>query len=682
MKKLFYLLTALIIIQSTLNIASAQSWQWGKRAGSNFDESTPGGGNPENVIDMATDYNGNVYTLSRVYGKSTVVPAAKIDVEGNIIPNYGVMEILLTSFNCKGAYRWSKLIGTKSGGDVGVALKTDDYGGVYVTGRYHSYTYAGTDDGPLNIDTDSIIARNNKNFFLVKYDTAGLYQWVRTPEPDTLQFVFSRSPVVLGSTSVEMEIDNEGDVYVLSFLSPGAFANGAYIVTDPGMTYHMLVYSRSGIFKKGYKMDIACPSKDGAFNQGFDNIKMSLDKTRRKWYLSGWLQKGFTGEDSMSLGGINIKGSVFLSRFNEAGKMEWLKENSWASVNNVASRTRPVIDKFSNIYTAGAASPANTFNGYTFINPVGVSSVFYLMKMDSSGKRLWTKASTANASAAGHMGLAISGNTVGLKGMYVGKMTWDTYFYNWTTGATYIPYFARFNSITGSVFGIDTLAAKVNGGFMDQTLTVDRFSNFYLGGGFLSENDLKVGPNNLVSYGGKSDVYVAKHGRDNCDCSTAPTAKYTYAKTTGSGLAKFTFTGTTPSDSVVWYFGDGTEATGATPSHTYPSATDNYTACVVVYNRCGSDVYCQQVTAGSGIEESITGSIRVYPNPAMDFVTIDGLNATTEISLMNTFGQQIIRETTGNTKHSVSLKGLASGIYLLQFKMSSGEIYSTKIVKQ
>ncbi|MGC4059272.1 MAG: T9SS type A sorting domain-containing protein [Chitinophagaceae bacterium] len=663
---------------------SGSEWQWGKRAGSDFDESGPGGSKYENTIDMATDYNGNVYTLARVYGKGSIIPPAKTDVDGHNIPNYGYDEILLTSFTCKGTYRWSKLIGTKSVTDIGVALKTDNRGGVYVTGWSIPYTYAGGDFGPLHIDTDSAIIQNNQGFFLVKYDTSGAYQWVRTPEPDTLKYVYGRSPVVLKSVPVEMVIGQDGEICVLSYLSPGAFANGAYVVTDPGMSYHMLVYNYTGAFVRGYRMDMACPSRNGVFNQGYDNARLAFDAKRNKFYLAGYLQKGFTGEDSLSLGGTMIKNSCFLSRFDDKGNMEWLKLN-----NSIRSGItgRPVIDKYSNIYLGGSGKPGEVFNGYTFLNTLSPSptntNAPFVMKLDSSGKTVWTS-NGSNRYALGVYNIILQGNTVGLMGDFVGQITWGSYSFNWSSGASsYIPYLITFNSMTGSVSGADTIACKIDASYLSPSnLAVDRFSNFYAGGGFLTENDMKVGPSTLVSVGGQSDVFIAKYGRDNCDCTIPPTATYTYAKTTGSALAKFTFTGTASSDSVVWYFGDGTEARGNTATHTYASATDNYTACVVVYNRCGSDVYCEQVTGSSGIGESITGTIRVYPNPAQDFVMIDGMRETTQVSLINTLGQLVVNGTTSDQSYSVSLSGLPAGIYLLQLNTASGQHYTTKLIKQ
>lgn len=683
MKKKLYAFVALCLLSISMNTASAQSWQWGKRAGSNFDETGPGGEGNESTIDMAIDYNGNVYSLCFTYGKLSTGPAVNLDVDGHSLANYGLADILLTSFNCKGEYRWSKTIGTAQIGDKGIALRTDELGGVYVLGKYVSYNY-GSPLVPLHVDTDTTLNVDNRSVFLVKYDTAGNYQWIRTPEPDTMGYVFGRDRAVYNSQPVEMAINAENEVCVLGYLRPGAFEGGAYVVSGTEMSYHMLIYDRYGAFKKGYKMDMACTGKFN--NAGYNSMKMSFDKQRNKWYLVGYLSKGFSGfEDTLSMGGSYIKGTGYLGRFDDKGNLEWLRENTWVGsiANNTGFYTRPYVDKFSNVYVAGIGQPKNSFLGYTFENSLGfgTSSVGFIMKIDSAGNRLWTKASTTNA-AASVAGLTMQGNTVSIGGVYVGKMNWDSYSFYWNVGGTYIPFLARFNSITGEIFGIDTLSSKMTLNGSLGVIQADRFSNNYYGAGFLSDIDLVVGPNTLVSAGGKSDIFLAKHGRDNCDCIVAPTANYSVSTPTGSLSSSFTFVGTSPSDSVVWYFGDSTEARGSSPTHTFKSK-GVYNVCVVVYNRCGSDVYCKDVSVGStSINEAVIANIKIYPNPATDIINIEGLPNGTSISLYNMLGQEVAKETNSTNIAQISVRGMASGLYLVQMKDAEGNVYSAKIMKQ
>lgn len=60
----------------------------------------------------------------------------------------------------------------------------------------------------------------------------------------------------------------------------------------------------------------------------------------------------------------------------------------------------------------------------------------------------------------------------------------------------------------------------------------------------------------------------------------------------GYSPVSFTYTGTTTGmDSVVWHYGDGSHATGLSATHTY-AAIGLHTACVLVYNHCGVDSFC------------------------------------------------------------------------------------------
>ncbi len=76
-------------------------------------------------------------------------------------------------------------------------------------------------------------------------------------------------------------------------------------------------------------------------------------------------------------------------------------------------------------------------------------------------------------------------------------------------------------------------------------------------------------------------------------CTATPVSAYTFS---GTGLTRsFTYTGTTTGlDSVTWTFGDGSIATGLTPSHTY-AAAGTYTVCAKVYTNCGVHTFCSPI---------------------------------------------------------------------------------------
>src|SRR5690606_15649729 len=64
-----------------------------------------------------------------------------------------------------------------------VAIGVDTLGGVYATGYVVSPGHTFTQ---VSFDTDTTLAyATRKRTFIIKYDTSGVFQWLRMPEPDT-----------------------------------------------------------------------------------------------------------------------------------------------------------------------------------------------------------------------------------------------------------------------------------------------------------------------------------------------------------------------------------------------------------------------------------------------------------------------------------------------------------------
>jgi hypothetical protein len=141
--------------------AHAQNFLWGRSGGSieNSNNST----DREEVRDIATDRNGNVYITA---------PVKKIglNIAGQPLTGYGSSDMMLASFKADGSFRWAKLIGGGSF-DYGEWIGTDDKDGVYISGLTASKI-----DGPVNIDVDAQSPKNFQRYILVKYDTAGKFQ--------------------------------------------------------------------------------------------------------------------------------------------------------------------------------------------------------------------------------------------------------------------------------------------------------------------------------------------------------------------------------------------------------------------------------------------------------------------------------------------------------------------------
>jgi len=72
--------------------------------------------------------------------------------------------------------------------------------------------------------------------------------------------------------------------------------------------------------------------------------------------------------------------------------------------------------------------------------------------------------------------------------------------------------------------------------------------------------------------------------------------------------------------------------------------------------------------------------IKLYPNPTSGTITIEGINANSEISAYNSFGKQVYFD--NNFNHSfINLSPYPKGIYLLTIKTSEG-VFTEKVVLQ
>ena len=81
---------------------------------------------------------------------------------------------------------------------------------------------------------------------------------------------------------------------------------------------------------------------------------------------------------------------------------------------------------------------------------------------------------------------------------------------------------------------------------------------------------------------------------------------------------------------------------------------------------------------GVGIEQNTTPSVKVYPNPASDFVEIKSDNNIQSIEVMSYLGQVVYSMQDVENKYArINVSGLQSGVYFIKVKTANG----TKVVK-
>ncbi|RQO29844.1 hypothetical protein DBR32_14780 [Taibaiella sp. KBW10] len=654
-----------ILLSLTLITTAQPGWQWGKRGGSGGSGS--GSLANEQVIDMATDRNGNVYVLAvNNPGLANVDGHTGISVRDRLT---------IASWSCNGSFRWMKNIGGASS-SVGRALGVDSADGVYVIGQ----TVSNNALGYTYFDTDTTLGNTNKRLFLIKYDTTGLYKWLKMPQADTVSTFNESRPL-------DMSVAPNGDIFWYAFLQPGNYGGGAFTITTPG--YYISRFNTSGAYQGLVSLDMATTDGGNTANlNGITNAEsghFSRDHNNGRFYICGQYDKtyGTLAFGSTSINAIGNIGAlpIYLSAFNSSGNVLWTKQsaaNLYASTRN----GRPVIDPQGNIYIGGDVYNGNTFAGHTFTNSLSVHTFPFVISLDASGNYRWASSGKPKDGACAGYSLAYSQNTIGLACYYGGLLKWDTDSITaplTMSGTAYI-LLARLNAMTGALISMDSIASQNTLNNYSTAIAGDRKGNFFVGGSF--DYRLFPGPDTIAITGGTYDWFVAKFGASQCNC-IAPTAHFTAVNSSGN-IVNFTYSGSTPYTSLSWNFGDGSPAvSSANPIHTY-SSSGNYTVCVTVTNACGSHTYCHALSTGELGIAPMSGfpEISIYPNPVTEEIRIKNIATEMTMEVYTTTGIRVFKTLLQRNQEQVNVSQLSPGIYLIRLINKEGRQGTARFVKQ
>jgi len=75
-------------------------------------------------------------------------------------------------------------------------------------------------------------------------------------------------------------------------------------------------------------------------------------------------------------------------------------------------------------------------------------------------------------------------------------------------------------------------------------------------------------------------------------------------------------------------------------------------------------------------------TIRAYPNPAKDMLTISGIESGIELRLLNVQGQQIMNVISTDNTMQLNISKLAAATYILQVVQKNEAVKNIKVVKE
>jgi hypothetical protein len=85
----------------------------------------------------------------------------------------------------------------------------------------------------------------------------------------------------------------------------------------------------------------------------------------------------------------------------------------------------------------------------------------------------------------------------------------------------------------------------------------------------------------------------------------------------------------------------------------------------------------------TSVKELKAASVKIYPNPFNDLVTIEGTENIRSVSLFNILGETILQQNNLQLRQvKLNLGFLNSGIYILKIDGASNQITSKRIIKK
>lgn len=157
-------------------------------------------------------------------------------------------------------------------------------------------------------------------------------------------------------------------------------------------------------------------------------------------------------------------------------------------------------------------------------------------------------------------------------------------------------------------------------------------------------------------------------------------AIFSYQQTGGNGV-QFTNGSTQRANmSYYWDFGDGTTSTQMSPSHTYTTG-GNYTVCLTAVDNATNiaDITCisnVDPSAVVSLQENNSSTIKLYPNPVHDVLTIDAQNVSS-VKVYSTTGVLVL-DTESTT---IDMSEYDNGLYIIQIQFNNQTISTKRVIK-
>ena len=308
----------------------------------------------EKSFSVTTDVIGNSYISGQYSGEMYFD-------NNHFLADYGYngSGIFLAKYNSIGDLQWvDSLRGENTSWSA--SIKADNFGNIYVTGRYSGKFMKIDFDTLWNADTSGY----NYDIFLAKYDVNGNLEWVRGAGGKMEDVAFS------------IATDNDGNIFLAGYFYSSSIIFG----------HDTLVNDTSSMFLA--KFDSAGSELWARTAYGTFWSYAVVSDAAGNAYLTGEFGIGGATFSSFHLT-CQGQTDIFLAKYDPNGNVIWAKG---AGGNYQDKPYSLAIDASANIYIAGSfMSTTINCGSQSASNWTPGDDDIFLAKYDSSGNALWVK---------------------------------------------------------------------------------------------------------------------------------------------------------------------------------------------------------------------------------------------------------------------------------------------------
>lgn len=311
-----------------------------------------GGTGIEDGKSIDTDSFGNIYSTGYFEISGDFDPSSN---SANLY-SIGSNDIYISKLDSNGNFRWTKRIGGTLN-DEGKCIKTDNFGGVYLTGFFQAIVY-------FDQSTSLISDNNSHDIFILRLDSIGALKWVK------------KYGGFMPDFGESIDVDKLGNVYCT-----GSFYGIVEFDSDTGKT--QLSGQATDVFF--IKMDTLGNTKllkqfGGYLQEGYS---IAVDENFNI-YIAGRFVENIVFDlptnKNVLRANINDNAEIFIAMLDQFGNFNWAK--SIGGIDNQINKSI-TLDNDGNVYTTGYFSNEAVFIQFkdTFqLKSVGSSDI-YIQKL-------------------------------------------------------------------------------------------------------------------------------------------------------------------------------------------------------------------------------------------------------------------------------------------------------------